>query len=430
MILLVGIPLWWVLGLVTFIFPILAVPMAWELRRRRPIRYPPLFWLWALFMLWQFLSLAMFNASPPGEHTTPTGGRLLSIGIELFEYGGITVTLLYIGNLTLKEVSQRDIGRWMGWFFVVVVGGGFLGLVAPRLQFHSALELFLPRHVTASPYVAALVHPVAAQVQDVTGQANGRPSAPFGYTNSWGNTLGELIMFFVAVWVIPARSWRRVLYAGFVAIAFIPILFSLNRGLWIGLICTAIWFGGRQVAHGKLGALAAGIAIAAVSAVVFVITPAHTVVEARLNHQNSNSIRSFVAQMSLTALEHSPVIGYGGTRHSIGSAQSIAIGKSASCAKCGDVSSGSTGQFWSVSFNQGFGGIIFFFGFFMGSLWVYRRERTPIDEAALAAVAVSFVYSFFYGTMPVAPTLIMIAVAVLWRSRDARLGLLTDADGG
>ena len=420
--LLVGFPLWWVLGLTTFIFPILAVPMLLELRRRRPWRFPPFFWMWALFLLWNLLSLAMFNASPPGTHTTPTGGRLLSNAVSLVEYASVTITLLYVGMLSVKEVSQRTIARWMGWFFLTVVGGGFLGVVAPHFQFRSAIEYLLPRHLRANPYIASLVHPIAAQVQNVLGDAAGRPAAPFGYTNSWGNTLGILIAWFIAAWVIPARSWKRAFYATILVAAFVPILLSLNRGLWLGLIAAGVWFAARLLARGRVEVLVWGAGGLAVAIGLFFLTPAHSLVQSRLENGKSNSIRSFVAQQSFTALANSPVIGYGGPRHTNGSAQSIAVGKSANCSSCGDVASGSTGTFWAIMFNQGAGGLFFYFGFFIACLWTYRRERTPIDEAALVGIAVLFVYMFFYNTLPAAPTLTMVGVAVLWRSQRVRTG--------
>src|SRR6266545_2091871 len=48
--LLVLYPVWWLLGLGTFIFPILAVPMAIYLVRHRPIKVPPGFGIWLLFL--------------------------------------------------------------------------------------------------------------------------------------------------------------------------------------------------------------------------------------------------------------------------------------------------------------------------------------------------------------------------------------------
>jgi hypothetical protein len=421
--LLVPFPLWWALGLTTFIFTLVAVPMLIELVRRKDVRYPPFFWIWGVFLFWQVLSLAMFNASPPGTARSATGGRLLSIGLNMVEVAGITVTLLYVCNLSVARVSQRTIAQWMGWFFLTVLAGGFLGLAAPHFQFRSALELALPRHLAANPFMSSLIHPIAAQVQNVLGDGsgNGRPAAPFGYTNLWGNAVSILLLWFVVGWVLPARSWRRWLGLAVALSAFVPIVLSLNRGLWIGVIVSVLWLGGRKLAHGQIGLVLTGSVVLAMLTAVLFVSPAGSVIQQRLTHGQSNAIRTFVGHLSIVALEHSPVVGYGGTRHAIGSSSSIAIGKSAGCPDCGNVATGSTGTLWSIMFNQGLGGIFGYFGFFLVCLWQYRRERTSIDEVALATVALIFVYMLFYTSIPIAPTLTMIAVGVLYRSQQARL---------
>src|ERR687895_2747397 len=51
-------PLWWLLGLGTFIFPLAAVPMGiYLLRRCRPIKVPPGFGIWLLFLAWFCVSV-------------------------------------------------------------------------------------------------------------------------------------------------------------------------------------------------------------------------------------------------------------------------------------------------------------------------------------------------------------------------------------
>lgn len=419
--LLVGFPLWWVLGLTTFIFPILAVPMALELRRRRPVRFPPFFWMWALYLVWQVLSLSMLGASPPGTHAGSVSGRLTASLVSNAYLIGVTITLLYVGNLPAR-VSEQKIARWVGWFFLTVLAGGFLGVVAPRFHFTSALEFLLPHRLRSQPFVSAVVHPIAAQVQHVFGDNGvGRPAAPFGYTNSWGNAIGILILWFVAGWVLPARPRTRVLYAGVAASAAVPILLSLNRGLWIGLIVAVVWLVYRQLFHGRIAlVVSVSVALAAVIG-LFLISPAATVVQDRLRNGHSNNIRSYVAAQSINGLKHSPILGYGGTRHTNGSANSIAIGKTANCKTCGDVATGSSGSLWAIMFDEGLGGLLWYFGFFAACLWKYRRERSAISEAALCTIALLFVFMFFYNATPVAPTLTMIAVGVLWCARDARL---------
>ena len=48
--LLLGYPVWWALGIAPLVWSILAIPMVVQLLRRRPIKVPPMFWVWGLFL--------------------------------------------------------------------------------------------------------------------------------------------------------------------------------------------------------------------------------------------------------------------------------------------------------------------------------------------------------------------------------------------
>ncbi len=421
--LLVAFPLWWVLGLTTLIFPLLAVPMVVQLRRMRPIAVPPWFGLWFLFLIWQLVALFGMSSSPPGTYPGSVLGRLISVALGGVEYAGVTATLLYVGNLPRDParggVSQAAIARWMGWLFLTVLAGGFLGVLSPNLQFSSLTELLLPRSVTSNAFVRTLIHPVAAQVQSLIGTNDPRPAAPFGYTNLWGNAISIVLVWFVAAWVVPGTGWRRWLYAAVAATSTVPIIVSLNRGLWIGIGATVVWILLRELSMGKVGRVLAVVVAAGAAGTGVALSPLAAVINERLNHGASNDIRAFVAHLSVVAIQHSPVFGYGGVRHAIGSPASIAVGPSPRCGSCGGVPTGSTGDLWSVLFNQGIVGALLYFGFFAMILATYWRARGIYNEAALVTVALVFVYMLFYSCLPVAPTLTMIAVGVLWRGHRA-----------
>lgn len=420
--LLVGFPLWWALGLNTLIFPLLAVPMLVHARRwsrQRRLRWPSASWMWLLFLAWQVLGLALLNASPPGTHPGSASGRLISTVFTLGQYAAVTATLLYVANLPRDEVPMRQVGRWLGGFFLTVVAGGFLGILAPHLSFRSVVEYLLPGSFTKNQFVVALVHPVTAQVQDVIGTDNGRPAAPFGYTNFWANALSILVVWFVAAWLLPSRGRTRALWIGVLAATLVPVVLSLNRGLWIGIGVTVAWLLVRQLFQGHVARVLSVFGAATAAVVAVVLSPLGSVIAARLQNGVSNNIRAFIDHLSIVAVKYSPVLGYGGNRHADGSAQSIAVGPSAACPNCGDVATGSTGQLWSTLFNQGLAGTALYFGFFAVSIWLYRRQRGALAEAALVSVALTFVYMLFYSAVPIAPTLSVIAVALLWREHEA-----------
>lgn len=427
--LLVGFPVWWALGVSAFIFVLLAIPMAITLVRRRPVRRPRAFWLWGLYLVWVVLSLAMYLRNPSGTHPGSLGGRSLSTVFALANHGAATVILLFVGNLSDDELPVRRLMRWLSALFLVTVAGGVLGTVAPHFGFTSPFELLVPHSVRSIPYVHALVHPAAAQVQALLGDGqNGRAAAPFGYTNSWANNLSLLLVWFVCYWGVQGSTRRRVVCAAVVAISVFPIVYSLNRGLWIGIAVTVLWVAIRLFLHGRVGTLFAVLAATAIAVVVFLASPLHAIYSARLANPNSNSIRSYVTAQAIDGAVQSPIIGWGGTRKTNGSYQSIAVGKSPQCPLCGEFSIGGNGQLWGVLFNTGFVGTIFYFGFFGVCIWLYRRDRSPPAQAGVLVVALTFVYMFVYNAVPAALTMTMISIGILWRSHDARLARLRSSE--
>jgi hypothetical protein len=417
--LLVPFPVWWALGLGTFIFPIVAIPMAAALiRRRRTVRHPPAWILWALFLIWVLLSLMMYLGNPPGTHPGSLSGRLTSTGVLTWEYIGATVVLLFVGNLSRAELPIGRVVRWLGTLFLVTVAGGLLGTFLPHFEFTSPVELFLPHSMRSDPYISSLFHPAAAQIQDTLGTSeSARASAPFAYTNFWANNLSLLMVWFVCGWGVCGSYRRRVACVVVVAIALVPIIESLNRGLWIGIGVSVIWIVGRLLLRGRIGGLLAVVTAATVCGLIFLLSPLHTTVSSRLEHPESNSIRSFLTTAALQGAEESPILGWGGTRKTNGSAQSIAVGNTAVCSQCGDFTIGSNGQVWAVLFYQGFVGAALYTGFFAASMWIYRRDRTPVGQAGVLVVALTFVYMFVYNSAPAALTVTMISVGLLWRSK-------------
>ena len=431
--LLVVFPVWWALGLGTFIFPISAIPMARSLyRRRAALRLPRGWTIWLLFLIWNVISLSMYLQSPPGVHPGSLGGRAISTAVTFAEYASATVTLLFVGNLRADELPLRTLARWLSTLFLTTVGGGVLAYVDPHFAFTSPVERLLPGALRYDPYIQALVHPAAAQLQAVIGSTEtGRAAAPFGYTNFWANCLSLLLIWFIASWGLQGSRMRRVVCALVLLVALVPIVDSLNRGLWIGLGVSIVWVAVRMAVYGRLAALLGLLIAFALGILLIVTTPLLTTVTQRLAHPESNSIRSFLTATAIQGAEESPIVGWGGTRKTNGSSQSIAIGKSPICSQRGDFAVGSNGQLWAVLFAYGFVGTAFFLGFFLFSMWVYRHDRTTLGQASMLVVALMFVYMFVYNSTPAAFTFTMIAVGILWRTaleRDSeRIPALTAA---
>lgn len=412
-------PLWWALGLGTLIVFILAVVMAVLLVRRGRIETPPGFGLWLLFLVCVVASVAMLGYNPPGTLPQSASHRVVSVVYNFVGLLSGTVILLYAGNLTEEEFPRHRLVRQLGVLFCTTVAGGLLGVVAPRFQFTSPVELLLPARVAQDVFVRSLVHPAASQLQSVFGSDSltPRPAAPFGFTNTWGYVFALLVGWFVISWIRGASRGRRVTGLVILALAAVPVVYSLNRGLWVGLGLAVVFIAFRLVARGNLAALTGILAVLIAAAALFTVSPLGTVIQQRLEHGQSNDIRTFTTVQTLDAVSYSPVLGLGATRAALGSSNSIAVGQSQGCPRCGNATLGSNGSLWAVLISNGYLGVLLNVGFFLRVLWTYRHDRSPIGDAGLLAVFLSLWFMFVYNILAMPLVIIFLSISLLWRNR-------------
>jgi hypothetical protein len=414
-------PLWWALGLGVLIFPILAAPMVVLLLRARSagraVKLPPGFLWWLVFLAAALVSIGALGADPAGTVPGHAGGRLLAVVYKLAMYLALTVLLVYAGNLTEAELSRRRLVRLLGWLFVVTVAGGLLGMVAGRFEFTSPVEWFLPHQIRNKGFVQSLVHPYAAQIMDLVGGEKPRPAAPWGYTNTWGNNFCLLAGWLVVAAFGPGTRRRTRLFAVLCLLASIaPAVTSLNRGLWIGLGLLIGYAALRYVLMGRLWILAVLAVVTAGVAIALAASPLGDTVSARLDNGKSNGVRSFLIERALDGFESSPVVGYGGTRTTVGGRNSIAVGERAGCERCGNFTVGGNGQLWQLLYSYGAVGTVGYLGFFGYGLWRFRRDRSPVGVAAGAAIVTSFSAMLWYNSLVTPLAFMFLAYALLWRN--------------
>ena len=418
--LLVGYPVWWALGIADFMWIILAVPMiarmvAWRSRAGRPIRVPPGFGLWLLFLIVVLAGIATITLTAPGTVPSPVSHRVLSFANRTAGYLGDTVLLLYAGNLTERELPRRALAWMLGLVGIFAVVGGVAGILLPHFQFSSPFLLLLPKSFQANPFIQASAHPALTQVQNVLGTPGGRPKAPFDYTNIWGYCLTILLPFLVA-WAWTGTRRQRLIAAATVIVAGAPLLYSLNRGAWIGAALSVVYFAVRLAARRKKALLAGLCAMIALTAVLVVVTPLGSVVTSRLENGKSNNLRSHLSALAITDAAASPIVGYGDTRQEQGSPESVAIGPSAKCPICGQLAVGSTGQLWLLLICDSFVGAALYLSFFCCGIWRYRRDISPYGLAGVLVLVLSFLYMFSYDATGAPLGFTMLAYAMLWKN--------------
>ena len=415
---LLGYPLWWALGLRAILPMALSLVMLDQLLRRRRMVLPGGFALWALFLAWFALGVFVLFADAPGAVPGGDLTRLMVFGYRAAWYAMVTIAMLWVLNLRESELPTRWLYQLLGYMFVVTAVGGLVGVLAPHIEFSSPVELILPRGLRSNGLVQSIAHPAVADIQNVLGRPQARPKAPFPFANSWGSSLALYLPFFLVAWFRHGARWQRYAAPVVLVAAAIPVVYSLNRGLWVVLALVAAGFVLLQAVRGRPGAILVSAGLAAVAALVFALSPLATIVQERFENQHSNERRSQLTEQTLTAtIQGSPVVGYGSTRDVQGSFASIAGGSTPDCKACGVPPLGTQGHVWQVIFTQGFGGLVLFFSFFALALARTWRCRSTTETLGTFVLGSFLVLMLVYDTLGMPLLTVMLTVGLVAREQ-------------
>ncbi len=411
-----GFPLWWALGLAQLIFFVMAVAMAVILRRRGSMLVPRGFALWLLFLVWMAIGVLVTHAQAPG--TVPGGGlgRVAGFMVWAGWYVAVTIVMLYVVN-TARELPTERVVRLMAYMFVVTTGFGVLAMLAPTLEFKSPMELVLPHGLTSKNFVRTLVHPSLSSSSDFLGYVQPRPTAPFPYSNAWGNNIALYLPFFILAWTGRDAGWRRKAAPLVLVAAIFPITFSLNRGLWISLGFAAVYAASRLAVNGRFRALQVLVAGLLVGGILFVSSPLYDTLVLRVETPHSNGRRAGTAETVVSvAAQGSPFVGYGTTRTMQGSFSSLAGGETAQCHQCAAPPLGTQGFMWRLVLTTGFVGTILCLAFFAHQFLRRARGPAPVDVLGCTVLLVTVLCFFVYDSLGSAMFTSMIAVGLMARA--------------
>jgi polysaccharide biosynthesis protein PslJ len=390
-VLLLGFPLWWVLGLGAFIWPVLAVPMLFSLIMRERVTVPRGFGIWVLFLLWMLASATQLDE--------PQRGIIFIYRAAV--YFSATVLFLYVYNASSESLPAGRVLMLLAAFWMIAVTGGFLGILFSDVSFRTPVEMLMPRGLLSNSFVYELVHPRFAQVQEFLGYPVPRPTAPFVYTNEWGSNMALLTPLALAAWVHTRNAFRKTLIRVMLVASVIPIVVSLNRGLWLSLSLGLVYASFRLAAQGRgraLGAMLAGLAIVAT---LVLTTPLKDLVSERLATPHSNEGRLALYQEAAEGILESPLVGFGAPRPSERNPNAPRVG--------------THGQLWLVLFSHGIPAAALFIGWFLYAFWRTREARSGIRFWTNVALLIALVQMPYYGLVPVPLHILMIAAALAFR---------------
>lgn len=387
---LVGFPVWWALGLGSFVWILYAFPMVAVLYSNKWARVPKRFVLWMSFLLWMLAS--GLEISQPSQ--------LLAFTYRAMLYSSATIFFVYCYYRLRTGMPWDYMRSFLALFWVIVVIGGWLGLLAPNLSLHSFAYLIVPAPLKSVRFVSELVTPRSAQMQYFMGYATPRPAAPFTYSNEWGSTFAILAP--IALAQIWSRGKSRLLGLALAGASLLPAVLSLDRGLWLSagfaVGIAGVYFLVRRRSKSVL--IVAGLAVACV--IIIGVTPLGSVALQRLRTPHSNTTRILLTKSAIDSFLASPILGHGApVSADIPGRVLPAVG--------------THGQIWLLLVSHGILATVSFALWFGLASLARRRERSGLDSffPERLSLLVALLQMGFYSLLPTQLFLMMIISATL-----------------
>lgn len=389
-VLLVGYPVWWVLGVQTLVWAWVALLAGlWLLRNRGRLEVPAGHWLLLGFLAWLGLSGLMVDGPR----------QVLSFLLRGSWYAAAVLIGLMGWNLVRGGwlQPQRVLG-WLVWLWAASTVLAVIGIARPGLGFVSPFGMLVQAAGFSDPFVMALTSPHLAETDSLYGMP--RPSPMFEYTNVWGAVMGVLTPVAVHAFVTAhgrRRAWLGLLHV----LALVAIVVSVNRGLWLSLLMMAGYVALRRAGSGDVRALAASLLGVVVVAAVVVLTPLQEVIARRLAVANV-STRENLYSAALRLAAESPVFGHGAPQPSTGVADN------------NDVSVGTHGQLWTLLVSQGYVGALLFLAGVAAVWWAARPRQGREPSVWLHSVGpIVLLQVAFYDVVPMPMTVLMLLAAAM-----------------
>jgi hypothetical protein len=294
-------PVWWLAGLSFFQWPLIVAPLVYPLMRTTGVRAPRRFALWLAFLLMTVLSATQLSSS----------SRVVAWTWRESFYIASTVLFLFIYNSSERRLPTRAIVNALAAFWVMIVVGGWFGVLFPTVSLASPAEHIFPKSLLHNTYFYSHVHLQFAQVQHFLGFKEGRPQAFFAYTNAWGSTFAMTLPFALgALSLTPSVVWRRVLLIALAA-SIVPGVFSLDRGMWLSLAVGIGYATIRLAARRDLRRVAHIVTVVALTALLIVVSPLGTLIAGRFTHKTGDTSRLARDQAAQAQITANPILGYG-----------------------------------------------------------------------------------------------------------------------
>ena len=271
--------LWWVMGSGDLMWPFFGIIMLVLMLGRSGLRFPPGTIIWMFFLAWVLASMSMLDS----------GGRVIGAFYRFLLQLAPGIFAVYAYNAR-KTLSVRVIVGTMWGFLLSTTIGGFIAMAWPELRFKTLMYYLVPKPLHANDFVKDFTKRATTQWNPSSWiLSDPRPSAPFIYSNTYGNVYSMIfplaLIFAYVLW--RERSTYRFIVVGVCALSIIPAAATLNRGMYIGLIVIVTWVGFQRLRAGAWRTVLGIIAALIVSVVAWLSTPASKSLFDRLQESSS-----------------------------------------------------------------------------------------------------------------------------------------------
>lgn len=385
-------PLWWVLGVAEMAWIPLAGCMLVLMIRRGGIRAPRGFGIWLLFLVLMLVSVIGID----------TSGRLVGFVYRAMLYLVVTLVFVYVYNARERLTMRYVLGVFTA-FWVYTWLGGYAGVFFPEFSFRSPLGYILPPSLLQNELIDEMAVRRTAQYNpDGWLELAPRPSAPFLYTNAWGNVYSVTLPIAIAYLDVVRRGWRFWCVLIAVPVSLVPAILSLNRGMFIGLVVAGAYcfvrfiMAGRTrevLSLGALGLLGVGLAVG---------LDLFSRLSDRVEVSASTTTRSTLYEETWVRTLDSPFFGYGAPRPSYTSPPAV----------------GTQGHVWMVMFSHGLPALLCFMLALVWLVVATARWQGPVVLVLHTVQLVTLVESTYYGLLPNGLIVSFAVAALALRERD------------
>lgn len=385
-------PLWWVLGPGDMAWIPFGVIMTLLMVRRGGIQVPKSFALWLMFLLLMAVSVIGLDSF----------GRVLGFIYRGAGYLTFTAVFVYIYN-SRQRLTARYVLGVLSVFWVWTVLGGYASLAAPTFTFNTVLHYMLPNGLLSNELISEMATRRLTQFKpDGWLELDPRPSAPFLYTNSWGNVYSMLLP---VVFCYVKMAWgtrRALLLVTLVPLSLIPAFLTLNRGMFLGLGVAFAFIAVVALLGRQRKLLAAAIIVVALLGGSALALDVGERISDRTEASSTTEDRANLYQETFERTLESPLFGYGAPRPS---------------ETPGAPSAGTQGQIWTVMFSHGLPALFFFLAWLTWSFLATLQTRDPVRIGLTSVLLIILVESAYYGVGTNGLILAMAVAAVLMRCR-------------